>query len=109
MEQLQQWLKCRGIKQSRKRCDLVTRIHDSLKSGNHVVLDPSIDNGKRLQWKILKEYNDSVLSNFKNDELNIPVVPESEWKPFPSQNVPLLFNYGRVYHYHASFISLQSV
>ena len=42
VEQLKRWLKCRGIEQSGKRCDLVAGVHDSLKSGNHIVLDPSI-------------------------------------------------------------------
>ena len=85
VEQLKRWLKCRGIKQGGKRNDLVTRVPDSLSSGNHIVLDPSIDNGKWLQLKILKENNASVLSNIKKNELNIPVIPESGWKPFPSQ------------------------
>ena len=60
VEQLKRWLKCRGIKQGGKRNDLVTRVPDSLSSGNHTVLDPSIDNGKWLQSKILKENNASV-------------------------------------------------
>ena len=55
----------------------MTRVHDSLSSGNHIVLDPSIDNGKWFQLKILKENNASVLSHIKNNELNIPVIPES--------------------------------
>ena len=74
VEQLKQWLKCRGIKQGGKRNNLVTRVPDSLSSGNHIVLDPSIDNGKWLQLKILKENNASVLSNIKKNELNIPVI-----------------------------------
>ena len=76
-------LKCRGIKQDGKRSDLVTHVPDSLSSGNQIVLDPSTDNGKWLQLKILKENNTSVLNNIKNNELNIPVIPESGWKPFP--------------------------
>ena len=61
----------------------MTHVPDSLSLGNHIVLDPSTDNGKWLQLKILKENNTSVLSNIKNNELNIPVIPESGWKPFP--------------------------
>ena len=46
VEQLKRWLNCRGLKQAGKREDLLARVNDSLKSGNHHILDPCIDNGK---------------------------------------------------------------
>ena len=57
VEQLKRWLKCRGLKQAGKREDLLARVKDSLTSGNHQILDSSIDNGKWLETKILREKN----------------------------------------------------
>lgn len=68
---------------------------------NHVhhILNPSIDNGKWLETKILKERNAAISTDIKN----------SGWKPFPSQDIPSLFNYGHVYHYALeSLLSLLS-
>ena len=55
VDQLKRWLKCRGLKLSGKRDELVKRVSDSVKSGNHHTLDPSIDNAKRFAAKVLKE------------------------------------------------------
>ena len=98
MEQLQRWLKFRGIKQNGERCDFLTRVHDSLKSGNRIVLDPSIDKIENLKTK-----NTSVLSNIKNNELHIRVVPKSGGKPFLSQAISLLLNHGHVYQVTGRF------
>ena len=46
VEQLKRWLKCRGMKLSGKRDELVTRVSDCIKKGSHRVLDVSIDQGK---------------------------------------------------------------
>ena len=45
-EQLKWWLKCRGLKLSGKRDDLVTRVRDCVNSGNHHTLDPGIPDEK---------------------------------------------------------------
>ena len=50
--QLKRWLKCRGLKLSRKKDELLKCVSDCIKSGNHHTLDPSIDNGK---WFSAKE------------------------------------------------------
>ena len=39
VDQLKRWLKCRGLKLSGKRDDLVKRVSDCIKSGNHHTLD----------------------------------------------------------------------
>ena len=44
--QLKRWLKCRGLKLSGERADLISRVGDCLKSGNHYVLAWSIDEAK---------------------------------------------------------------
>ena len=43
VDQLKRWLKCRGLKLSSKRDDLVKRVSDCIKSGNHHTLDASIE------------------------------------------------------------------
>ena len=53
--QLKRWLKCRGLKLSGKRDELLKRVSDCIKSGNHHTLDPSIDDGKWFSAKVLKE------------------------------------------------------
>ena len=64
VEQLKRWLKlkCRGIKQTRKREDLLARVNDCLKSGNSHILDSCIDIGKWLEAKILRERNAESLA-----------------------------------------------
>ena len=37
--QLKRWLKCRGLKLSGKRDELLKRVSDCIKSGNHHTLD----------------------------------------------------------------------
>ena len=45
-DQIKRWFKCRGLKQSGKRSELVKRVRDCIFSGNHRILDVSIDDGK---------------------------------------------------------------
>ena len=94
--QLKRWLKCRGLKLSGKRADLISSVRDCLKSGNHYVLDSSKDEGEWLQAKILKENN---INRIHLRDLTVPLTPKSGWRVFPSQDIPSLFNYGHVYHY----------
>ena len=58
VEQLKRWLKCRGLKLSGKRDELVKRVRDCENSGNNHTLDPSIDNEKWLASNIQKERSD---------------------------------------------------
>lgn len=69
--QLKHWLKCRGLKLCGKRADLIARVRDCLKSGKHYVVDSSIDDGKWLQAKILK---DCTVDRVKLKDLTVPVV-----------------------------------
>ena len=95
VEQLKRWLKCRGLKLSGKRDDLVKRVRDCVNSGSHHTLDPSIDNGKWLASKILKERSDVQGKCSVNA---VPFIPSSGWRVFPSHNIPSLFNYGHVHY-----------
>ena len=53
--QLKRRLKCRGLKLSGKRDELLKRVSDCIKSGNHHTFDPSIDDGKWFSAKVLRE------------------------------------------------------
>ena len=88
--QLKRWLKCRGLKLSGKRAELISRVSDCLKSGNHYVLDSSIDEAKWLQAKILiiKESN---INRIHLKDLTVPQTPKSGWRVFPSQDIPSLW------------------
>jgi len=54
VDQLKWWLKCRSLKLSGKRDDLVKGVSDCIKCGNHHMLDASIDSGKWFAAKVLK-------------------------------------------------------
>lgn len=95
VDQLKRWLKCRRLKLSGKRDELVKRVTDCTKGGNHHTLDPSIDDGKWFAAKVIKENRDleqscSVVSR--------PEIPSKGWHNFPSQNIPQLFNYGHIHY-----------
>jgi len=98
VEQLKRWLKCRGIKVSGKRDELIARVRDCVNSRNHHVLDPSIDGGK---WIDIKQQS----NGHKIDKTNsgkssqVPDIPTSGWKSWPSYDIPAQFNYGHVYFY----------
>ena len=94
--QLKWWLKCRGLKLSRKRDELLKHVSDCIKSGNHHTLDPSIDDGKWFSAKVLKE-NAKLQANCSLSSL--PFVPSTGWYAFPSQSIPSLFNYGHMHYY----------
>lgn len=81
---------------SGKRDELLKRVSDCIKSGNHHTLDPSIDDGKWFSAKVLKE-NAKLQANCSLSSL--PFVPSTGWRAFPSQNIPSLFNYGHVHYY----------
>ena len=103
VEQLKRWLKCRGLKLSGKRDELVKRVRDCVNSGNHHTLDSSIDNGKWLASKILKERSDV---QGKCSVSSVPFIPSSGWRVFPSHNIPSLFNYGHVHYYALESIQI---
>ena len=79
--QLKRWLKCRGLKLSGKRDELLKRVSDCIKSGNHHTLDPSIDDGKLFSAKVLKE-NAKLQANCSLSSL--PFVPSTGWRAFPT-------------------------
>ena len=96
VDQLKRWLKCRGLKLSGKRDDLVKRVSDCIKCGNHHTLDASIDNGKWFAAKVLKE---SPQIQATGSSISLPFIPSTGWRDFPSHCIPSLFNYGHVYYY----------
>ena len=98
VEQLKRCLKCRGIKLSGKRDELVTRVSDSIKKGSHCVLDVSIDQGKWFAAKVIKENQEIIVDKSIKSKLSfVPTVPVSGWCTFQSQDIPVLFNCGYIY------------
>ena len=71
-----------GLKLSRKRDELLKRVSDCIKSGNHHTLDPSIDDGKWFSAKVLKE-NAKLQANCSLSSL--PFVPSTGWRAFPTK------------------------
>lgn len=58
VDQLKRWLKCRGLKLTGKREDLVQRVRDCERSGNYHTPDPAIDHGKWFATTIVRENSD---------------------------------------------------
>ena len=96
VDQLKRWLKCKGLKLSGKRDDLVKRVSDCINSGNHHTLDASIDDGKWFAAKALKESSELQATS---SSISLPFIPSTGWRDFPSHSIPSLFNYGHVYYY----------
>ena len=99
VDQQKRWLKCRGLKQTGKRTEIVQRVADCLKGPNHRVLDVSIDGGKWFAAKVLKENEELKGKADFGGRVDAPVIPDAGWRLFPSQDIPVMFNYGHVYHY----------
>ena len=100
VEQLKRWLKCRGLKTSGKRDELITRVSDCIKKGDHRVLDVSVDQGKWFAAKVTRENEQISGKEFiKLNLRTVPDIPASGWRSFQSQDIPSLFNYGHIYHY----------
>ena len=98
VEQLKRWLKCRGIKVSGKRDELIARVRDCVNSRNHHVLDPSIDGGKWIDNK--QQSNGHKIDKTNSGKSSqVPDIPTSGWKSWPSYDIPAQFNYGHVYFY----------
>ena len=89
--ELKRWLECHGQKKSGKKQELIDRVNDciSLK----LCVDPKVDGGK---WYDLKSNQKPNAPQSVNITTNYP---EAGWKPFPTTDIPLVFNYGHVYHY----------
>ena len=75
VEQLKHWLKCRGLKQSGKRGEIVQRVSDCLKRPNHWILDVSIDDGKWFAVKVLKENEELSKKENVKGKFVVPAVP----------------------------------
>ena len=98
-DQLKRWLKCRGLKLSGKREDIVQRVRRLCEDREVPYSWSGIDRGKWFAAKVLQE-NSDVITN--SGSISLPCIPLNGWRVFPSQNIPSLFNYGHV-HYYASF------
>ena len=82
--QLKGWLKCRELKLSGKRDELLKCVSDCIKSGNHQTLDSSIDDDKWFSAKVLRG-NAKLQANCSLSSL--PFVPSTGWRAFPSYRI----------------------
>ena len=55
VDQLKRCLKCRGLKLNGKQDELLKRVSNCVKNGNHHTLDPSMDNGKWFAAEIWQQ------------------------------------------------------
>ena len=91
--QLKRWLKCRRLKLSGKRDELLKRVSDftyQKRESSHA------RSGYRW-WQMVISKNAKLQANCSLSSL--PLVPSTGWRAFPSQNIPSLFNYGHVHYY----------
>ena len=74
-------------------------MNDCLKSGNHHILDPGIDNGQWLEEKILRNRKPESLEAIIETVPDVLLIPKTGRKTFPSQDLSSLFNHRHVYHF----------
>ena len=94
VEQLKRLLKCRGIKQTGKREDLLAHVNDCLtcKNRNSHILDSCIDNGIWLEAKILRERNAESLTSSTKTVNDVSVDCSADWlKDIPIAGLKLTF------------------
>lgn len=99
MAELQRWLACHGQKKAGKKEEFIERVRGCMKINTKV--DLGIDNGK---WYDIKKQK-SAQSTETSKTATMLHSPSTEWKNFPSFNIPALFNYGHAYHYLIESIS----
>ena len=88
-EELKRQLEIHGQKKSGKKHELVEIIKGLLKL--NVKIDPKVDGG---HW-----HNVKISVNKQNNDSTNFLIPQVGWTMFPSQDIPVNFNYGHVYHY----------
>ncbi|KAK3921527.1 Myocardin-related transcription factor A [Frankliniella fusca] len=94
-DQLQQWLRCRGLTVGGTKSELIERFlkRSANKKLCHI-LDPGFENGKWLELKrqkLLRAANVNVPQK--------PILPVTGWMSFPSNDIPTMFNEGHIMHY----------
>ena len=88
-EELRRWLECQWQKESGKKHELVERVKRFLKL--NVKVDPEVDG---RHWYNVK----SSINKQNNDSSNFLIL-QVGWAMFPSQDIPVSFNSGHLYHY----------
>ena len=89
--------------------DLVERVRDCLDL--NIPIDPNVDDGGPYKAKAARAVSLEMLAT---QDLEIPLVintipvhgfPVSGWTPFPSRDVPEMYNYGSALYYVVESLS----
>ena len=96
---LKRWLECHGLKQTGKKQCLIDldRVKNAIAAKTNV--DPKIDNGKWYEMKSSKSLVGLAQSSKDHQSPRSTPTVTAPWKPFPSLDIPSMFNYGHIYHY----------
>ncbi|XP_001631319.2 uncharacterized protein LOC5510867 [Nematostella vectensis] len=91
--ELKRWLECHGEKRTGKKRDLIQRVEGCLSIQKKV--DLKVDGGK---WYAMKASKLNLnTQGALQDESSQALC--TDWKMFPSQDIPAMYNYGHLYHY----------
>ncbi|EDO36489.1 predicted protein [Nematostella vectensis] len=91
--ELKRCLECHGEKRTGKKRDLIQRVEGCLSIQKKVVL--KVDGGK---WYAMKASKLNLnTQGALQDESSQALC--TDWKMFPSQDIPAMYNYGHLYHY----------
>ncbi|KAK3928353.1 Hormone-sensitive lipase, partial [Frankliniella fusca] len=97
-EALKRWLELRGITAQGSKDDLVERVAMVMATGKSNIIDPRADNGKWYNAKAAAVREaESHLTVMTQANLEIP--DNQRWQPFPSVDLPAMFNFGHIYFY----------
>ena len=95
VEELKRQIECHGQNKSGKEHELVERVKGLLKL--NIKVNPKVDGG---HWYNVK----SCINKQNNDSTNF-LLPQVGWKIFPSEDIPVNFNCGYVYHYFIELVN----
>lgn len=104
IKMLERWLKCRGLPlKAKDKAELVERVGLKIAGGKSHILDLKLDKGKWYEKKraALEEAARTEVNSSQSITPSQQIVefPRRGWKPFPSVEIPCMFNYGNIYFY----------
>lgn len=99
---LKRWLECRGKPTGGRREELLERVALLKALPNSHILDVKVDKGYWYERKcetLRAQQVHQIVNSQALPSTQVHQYPTEGWKPFPSVDMPVMFNYGHIYFY----------